>query len=170
VSYGRTVACFAVICATIVAVHTASLAVVGKPSAVSVGFPWRFCRKLIASAALADSPDMSARHLLSGRQNEDPGLRMVAEVITSGFASGFSWGGHADGKRVCCALPRESPKMAGEPYGAARVGRSARRYRAARNEVTMPSIRPFVPFDERAASTAISQNFCKPAPARLISV
>jgi hypothetical protein len=82
---------------------------------------------------------MSARHLLSGWQNEDPGLRMVAEVITSGFASGFSWGGHADGKRVCCALPRESPKMAGEPYGAARVGRSARRYRAARNEVTMPS-------------------------------
>ncbi len=59
---------------------------------------------------------------------------MLAEVIASAFASGFSWGGEAAGKRVYCAPPdlkgreimsafegflRDNPKMAGEPYGAA---------------------------------------------------
>jgi hypothetical protein len=60
---------------------------------------------LIASAAQADGPDISAQRLLSSWQDEDPGMRMVAEVIASAFASGFSWGGDAAGKRVYCASP-----------------------------------------------------------------
>jgi hypothetical protein len=59
---------------------------------------------------------------------------MVAEVIASAFASGFSWGGDDAGKRVYCASPdlkgsqimsafevfwKVNPTMADEPYGAA---------------------------------------------------
>jgi hypothetical protein len=62
---------------------------------------------------------------------------MVAEVIASAFASGFSWGGDAIGKRTYCApsdfkRPRimsalegflkDNPKMADQPYGAAMSG------------------------------------------------
>jgi len=46
---------------------------------------------LIASAARADGPDISAQRLLSSWHDEDPGMRIVAEVIASAFASGFSW-------------------------------------------------------------------------------
>jgi hypothetical protein len=61
-------------------------------------------------------------------------MRLVAEVIASAFASGFSWGGEAAGKRVYCAPPdlkgpvimsafdeflRDHPQMVGETYGAA---------------------------------------------------
>ena len=93
-----------------------------------------FAVALIASAAHADGPDISAQRLLESWKGEDPGMRMVAEVIASAFASGFSWGGAAAGKRVYCASPdlkggqimsafeqflRDNPKMADEPYGAA---------------------------------------------------
>jgi hypothetical protein len=59
---------------------------------------------------------------------------MVAEVITSAFASGFSWGDDAAGKRAYRAPPdlkgrqimsafegflRDNPTMADQPYGAA---------------------------------------------------
>jgi hypothetical protein len=92
---------------------------------------------LIASAARADGLDISAQHLLSSWQDEDPSMKMVAEVIASAFASGFSWGGEAGGKRAYCAQPdlkgrqimsafeeflRDNPKMADQPYGAAMAG------------------------------------------------
>jgi len=49
---------------------------------------------LMVSAAQADGPDISAqRRLLDSWKDDDPGMRMVAEVIASAFASGFSWGG-----------------------------------------------------------------------------
>jgi hypothetical protein len=59
-------------------------------------------------------------------------MRMVAEVIASAFASGFSWGGDAAGKRAYCAPPdlkgpqimgafeafvRDNPASAERPYG-----------------------------------------------------
>ena len=59
---------------------------------------------------------------------------MLAEVIASAFASGFSWGEDVAGKHTYCAEPevkggeimsaferflRDHPQMAGEPYGAA---------------------------------------------------
>ena len=62
----------------------------GKLYTVAAGV---FVAMLIASAAQADGPDISAQRLLSSWQDEDPSMRMVAEVIAIAFASGFSWGG-----------------------------------------------------------------------------
>jgi Rap1a immunity proteins len=96
-----------------------------------------FVVMLIASAARADGPDISAQRLLASWHDEDPSMRMVAEMIASAFASGFSWGGDAAGKRAYCAAPdlkggqimsafeeflRDNPKLADEPYGAAMAG------------------------------------------------
>jgi hypothetical protein len=91
----------------------------------------------IASSVRADGPDISAQRLLESWKGEDPGMRMVAEVIASAFASGFSWGGDAAGKRVYCAAPalkgrqilsafegfvRDNPALAERPYGEAMSG------------------------------------------------
>ena len=96
-----------------------------------------FLAALIAPAARADGPDISAQRLLESWKGDDPGMRMVAEVIASAFASGFSWGGDTAGKRTYCAAPdlkggkimsafevflRDNPSMADEPYGAAMAG------------------------------------------------
>jgi hypothetical protein len=93
-----------------------------------------FLATLVASAAQADGPDISAQHLLESWKAEDPGMRMVAEVIASAFASGFSWGGDSIGKRTYCASPdlkgnqimgafevfvRDNPALAERPYGEA---------------------------------------------------
>ena len=51
-----------------------------------------FLGALIVSTTLADG-DFSAQRLLASWNDEDPGMRMVAEVIANIFASGFSWGG-----------------------------------------------------------------------------
>jgi hypothetical protein len=92
-----------------------------------------FLATLIASATLADV-DISAQHLLESWKGEDPGMRMVAEVIASAFASGYSWGGDAPGKRAYCAPPDfkgpqimvvfeafvgDHPALAERPYGEA---------------------------------------------------
>jgi hypothetical protein len=60
---------------------------------------------LITSAALADGADISAQRLPANRKGEDPSMRMIAEVIASAFASGFSWGGTDAGKRGYCSSP-----------------------------------------------------------------
>jgi hypothetical protein len=93
-----------------------------------------FLAMLIWSVAETASPDISAQRLLSSWQEGEPGMRMVAEMIASAFASGFSWGGNAAGKQVYCAqfdvkgheimsafegFLRDHPQMASEPYGAA---------------------------------------------------
>jgi hypothetical protein len=54
-----------------------------------------FAVTLIASAAQADGPDISAQRLLDSWKAEDPGIKMVAEVIASAFSSGLSWKGSA---------------------------------------------------------------------------
>jgi len=89
---------------------------------------------LVVFAVRADGPDISAERLLASWKDDDPGTRMVSEVIASAFASGFSWGGNTAGKQTYCASPglkggqimsafevflRDNPKMASEPYGAA---------------------------------------------------
>jgi hypothetical protein len=71
--------------------------------------------------------------LLSSWHDDDPGVKMLAEVIASAFASGFSWGGDAVGKHVYCAQPnikgreimdafegflKSHPMIAEQPYGA----------------------------------------------------
>jgi Rap1a immunity proteins len=93
-----------------------------------------FIAALTASAARADGPDISAQRLLASWQDGDPNIRMVAEVIASAFASGFSWGGDTARNHAYCApadlkgrqimsafeeFLRDNPKMADEPYGAA---------------------------------------------------
>jgi hypothetical protein len=96
-----------------------------------------FLAALLAATARADGPDISARRLLASWHDEDPGMRMVAEVIASAFSSGFSWGGDAAGKRAYCAPPdlkgrqimsafevfvRDNPVLAERPYGEAMSG------------------------------------------------
>jgi hypothetical protein len=61
-----------------------------------------FAVALIATAVHADGPDISAQRLLESWKGEDPGMRMVAEVIASAFASGLSWRGTLAGKEVYC--------------------------------------------------------------------
>jgi hypothetical protein len=96
-----------------------------------------FLAALIAPAARADGPDILAQRLLESWKGDDPGVKMIAEVIASAFASGLSWGGNTPGKHAYCAPPdlkgrqimiafeallRDNPKMATEPYGAAMAG------------------------------------------------
>jgi hypothetical protein len=49
-----------------------------------------FLATLIVSTGHADGPDISAQRLVESWKGEDPGMRMVAEVIASAFASGLS--------------------------------------------------------------------------------
>jgi hypothetical protein len=87
---------------------------------------------LLTGAASAQSPDISARRLLSSWKGEDPSMRLVAEVIASAFASGLSWRGTLAGKEVYCPPPDlegqrimsaleqfvgDNPDMAEKPYG-----------------------------------------------------
>ena len=68
---------------------------------------------------------------------------MLAEVIASAFASGFSWGGDASGRRAYRAPPDlkgaeiivafeaflgDHPQMAGQPYGAAMAATLSRTF------------------------------------------
>ena len=93
-----------------------------------------FVASVIASAAHADGPDISAQRLLSAWKGEDPNMSMVAEVIASAFASGLSWRGSLGGKEVYCPPPglkgdqvmtaldqflASNPDMAEKPYGGA---------------------------------------------------
>ena len=87
---------------------------------------------LLTSAVWAQSPDISARRLLSGWKAEDPSMRMLAEVIASAFASGLSWSSAHGGKEIYCPPPglkgqevmtdfekflQDHPDMAEKPYG-----------------------------------------------------
>jgi hypothetical protein len=91
-----------------------------------------FVGMLLATSVSADSPDISARRLLSSWKDQDPSMRMVAEVIASAFASGLSWSTSLGGKEVCCPPPNlkgpqvmialeqfveHNPEMAEKPYG-----------------------------------------------------
>jgi hypothetical protein len=102
-----------------------------------------FLAMLVASVAEAAGPDISAQRLLSSWQEGDPSMRMVAEMIASAFASGFSWGGNVAGKQVYCAqfdvrrheimsafegFLRDHPQMASEPYGAAMAATLSRAF------------------------------------------
>ena len=102
-----------------------------------------FTAALIASAADADGPDISAQRLLESWKGEDPGMRMVAEVIASAFASGLSWKGTLGGKDVYCPPPQfkggqvltaleqflgDHPDLAERSYGGAMAAALSRAY------------------------------------------
>ena len=98
---------------------------------------------LLAGAASAQSPDISARRLLSSWKGEDPSMRLVAEVIASAFSSGLSWRGSLAGKEVYCPPPglkgheimvaferflEDNPDMAERPYGDAMAATLSRAF------------------------------------------
>jgi len=102
-----------------------------------------FVAMLLTGAASAQSPDISARRLLSSWKGEDPSMRLVAEVIASAFSSGLSWRDSLAGKEVYCppaglngheimgALEqflKENPEMAEKPYGDALAPTLSRTY------------------------------------------
>jgi hypothetical protein len=47
-------------------------------------------------------PDISAQRLLESWKGEDSGMKMVADVIASAFASGPSWWGTLFGMEIYC--------------------------------------------------------------------
>ncbi len=97
---------------------------------------------ILATSLWADSPDISARRLLAGWKDQDPSMRVVAQVIASAFASGLSWSTSLGGKEVYCPPPglkggqvmstfekflEDNPDMVEKPYGhamAASLGRA----------------------------------------------
>jgi hypothetical protein len=98
---------------------------------------------LLAPSVWADTPDISARRLLSGWKDQDPSMHMLAEVIASAFASGLSWSAALWGKQVYCppadlkgqqvmaALERfieDNPDMAGKPNGDAMAASLSRAF------------------------------------------
>jgi hypothetical protein len=102
-----------------------------------------FLTLLVTGAAWAQSPDISARRLISSWRAEDPSMRLVAEVIASAFASGLSWRGSLAGKEVYCPPPdwkgheimvaferfiEENPDMAERPYGDAMAATLSRAF------------------------------------------
>jgi Rap1a immunity proteins len=102
-----------------------------------------FAAMLIAFAAYADGPDISAQRLLSAWKGEDPNMRMIAEVIASAFASGPSWKGTLGGKEVYCPTPglkggqvmsaldqflASNPDLAEKSYGDAMAASLSRAY------------------------------------------
>ena len=91
----------------------------------------------------ADSPDISARRLLSEWNGQDPMTRMLAEVIAAAFSGGLSWRGSLGGKQVYCAFPglrgqevmiafeqflNDNPDMAEKPYGDAMAASLSRSF------------------------------------------
>jgi hypothetical protein len=59
---------------------------------------------------------MSAQRLLASWQEGDPGMKMLAEVIASAFASGMSWAGTIEGHPVYCP-PSTAPLVGKQLMG-----------------------------------------------------
>ena len=98
---------------------------------------------LLALPVRADSPDISARRLLSEWNGQDPMTKMLAEVIASAFSGGLSWNGSRAGKAIYCPPPGlkgaqvmgalekflgDNPDMADRPYGDAMAAALSRAF------------------------------------------
>ncbi len=98
---------------------------------------------LLTSSVEAQSPDISARRLLSSWKAEDPSMRMLAEVIAAAFSGGLSWHGSLAGKEIYCPPPglkgheimisfeqflNNNPDMAEKPYGDAMAASLSREF------------------------------------------
>jgi hypothetical protein len=79
--------------------------VVSTPGLVSYVAAGVFLAMALSTPGRAESPDISARRLLASWQEGDPGMKMLAEVIASAFASGMSWAGAIEGHPVYCPPP-----------------------------------------------------------------
>jgi len=102
-----------------------------------------FVAMLLALPARADSPDISARRLLSNWKSQDPMMSRVAEVIAAAFSGGLSWRGSLAGKEIYCPPPglkgheimisfeqflNDNPDMADKPYGDAMASTLSRAF------------------------------------------
>ena len=102
-----------------------------------------FVAMLLALPVRADSPDISARRLLSNWKSQDPMMSRVAEVIAAAFSGGLSWRGSLAGKEIYCPPPglkgheimisfeqflNDSADMANEPYGDAMASTLSRAF------------------------------------------
>ena len=98
---------------------------------------------VLAAPASADPADISARRLLAEWNGQDPGTRMLAEVIASAFAGGLSWRGSLAGKEIYCPPPdlkgrqvmtalekfvEENPDIAERAYGDAKAASLSRTF------------------------------------------
>ena len=70
----------------------------------------------LSTAGRAEPPDISAQRLLTSWKEDDPGMRMLAEVIASAFASGMSWAGTIQGHHVYCP-PSTAPLVGKQLMG-----------------------------------------------------
>jgi hypothetical protein len=61
-----------------------------------------FLTTVLSTPGRAEPPDISAQRLLASWREGDPGMKMLAEVIASAFASGMSWAGTIEGHPVYC--------------------------------------------------------------------
>ena len=102
-----------------------------------------FVAMLLALPVRADSPDISARRLLSNWKSQDPMMSGVAEVIAAAFSGGLSWRGSLAGKEIYCPPPglkghqimisfeeflNDNPDMADKPYGDAMASTLSRAF------------------------------------------
>ena len=102
-----------------------------------------FVAMLLALPVRADSPDISARRLLSNWKSQDPMMSRVAEVIAAAFSGGLSWRGSLAGKEIYCPPPDlngnqimgaferflgDNPDMAESPYGDAMAATLSRAF------------------------------------------
>jgi Rap1a immunity proteins len=98
---------------------------------------------LFAPIVRAGPQDATARALLADWRDQDPGMRAVAEVIASAFASGLAAAGSLGGREVVClpsdlrgkqimsALEKfvgDNPDLADKPYGVAMAASLSRAF------------------------------------------
>jgi hypothetical protein len=89
---------------------------------------------VLATGAFSGPQDATARRLLASWKDDELGVRAVAEVIASAFASGLAWAGTLaergvycpppglDGPKVMSALESyvgQHPRVSDQPYGEA---------------------------------------------------
>jgi hypothetical protein len=67
----------------------------------------------LSTPGRAEPPDISAQRLLKSWREGEPGMKMLAEVIASAFASGVSWAGTVQGHPVYCR-PSAAPLTGGQ--------------------------------------------------------
>ena len=77
--------------------------VVSIPGLVSSVAGGVFLAMALPAPGRAEPPNISAQRLLASWQEGEPGMKMLAEVIASAFASGMAWAGRS---KVACSTAR----------------------------------------------------------------
>jgi hypothetical protein len=98
---------------------------------------------ILTTAAFGSPQDATARRLLASWKDDEPGVRAVAEVIASAFASGLAWAGTLSQNGIYCppsglagpevmsaleSFVGQHPQVADQPYGEALAAALSRAY------------------------------------------